>query len=151
MSCPLPTCLQARHNIRDVSLKLINSWRTTHPTTISAVAAGAGAAAPAAPAVPRSPSPDIAASDDASSDKEQPLVESIADIGRDKLPSGQGGGQSRGGQHSAAAAGGVPADAKVLLRRAEGKGVNPGSFLGLMLSTRDSATGEPFSDDVVGP
>jgi hypothetical protein len=119
-----------------VSLKLINSWRDAHPTTINAVAAGNDAAAPAPAAVPRSPSPDIAAADDASPDKEQPLVESIADIGRDKLPGGQGGQAVE--------------DAKVLLRRAQGKGVNPGSFLGLMLSTRDSSTGKPFADDVVG-
>lgn len=126
---------QARHSIRHVSLKLINSWRDTHPTTITAVAAGTDAAAPAPAAVPRSPSPDIAAADDASPDKEQPLVESIADIGRDKLPGGQGGQAVE--------------DAKVLLRRAQGKGVNPGSFLGLMLSTRDSSTGKPFADDVI--
>jgi hypothetical protein len=43
----------------------------------------------------------------------------------------------------------VRADAKVLLRRAQGKGVNPGSFLGLMLGMKDSTTGKPFADDVV--
>lgn len=41
------------------------------------------------------------------------------------------------------------ADVKALLRRTQGKGVNPGSFLGLMLHTRDSSTGQPFDDEVV--
>lgn len=133
--------MQARQNIREVSLKLINSWRSTHPTTITAVAAGATAAA--APPAPRSLSPDIAATDGAPAGQEQPLVEDIAGIGQDKMTRK---GQAHSGA-SAAAAGGV--DAKVLLRRAQGKGVNPGSFLGLMLSTKDSTTGKPFEDDVV--
>ena len=101
--------------------------------------AGAAAAATPAPA-PTSPRPLIAA---AAADTEQPLVESISDIGQEE---GAGGGAAGG---VSLVSGGAAVDAKVMLRRAGGKGVNPGSFMGLMLATRDSSTGKPFPDDVV--
>ena len=67
-------------------------------------------------------------------------MESIAAIGQDKAA-----GSNAAPPKDAAAA----ADARVVLRRAQGKGVNPGSFLGLMLNAKDSNTGKPFADDVV--
>lgn len=66
-------------------------------------------------------------------------MESISGIGQDRLAS------TAGANGSAGAA----ADAKVLLRRAQGKGVNPGSFLGLLLATKDRSSGKLLSDDVV--
>lgn len=121
-----------------MSLKLVNSCRGTHTTTPAAVAAAPAGAAAAADAPQDSPTSDSPAD----STQEQPLVESIADIGQDKGPSKSGRGED-------GSDGSVRADAKVLLRRAQGKGVNPGSFLGLMLGTKDSSTGKPFADDVV--
>jgi hypothetical protein len=133
--------LQARHTIRDVSLQLINRWRRGHTTDISAVAAGATAAAAAF--APHGPLPDHAAAAAGANTQEQPLVESIADVGQDSL-SGKGPASCVKEPGASGAE-----DAKVMLRRAQGKGVNPGSFLGLMLNTKDSTTGQPFQDDVV--
>lgn len=132
---------QARHTIRDVSLQLINRWRRGHTTDISAVAAGATAAAAAF--APHGPLPDHAAAAAGANTQEQPLVESIADIGQDSLS-----GKGPASCVKVPGASGAE-DAKVMLRRAQGKGVNPGSFLGLMLNTKDSTTGQPFQDDVI--
>lgn len=71
-------------------------------------------------------------------------MEDIAGIGEDKLA-----GKAKAKEASSDSPEGSVEDARVLLRRATGKGVNPGSFLGLMLSTRDSSTGKAFSDEVV--
>lgn len=132
---------QARKTVRDLSLALINRWRTTHPAIITAVASGAAAAAPAAPS--SAPQAAAAAADGGAEGKEQPLVESISGIGQDRLAS------TAGANGSAGAGAAAAVDAKVLLRRAQGKGVNPGSFLGLLLATKDRSSGKFLSDDVV--
>lgn len=74
-------------------------------------------------------------------------MESITDI----VQEGSGSKANRAVNGSAANGAAAPAavDAKVMLRRAQGKGVNPGSFMGLMLATKDSSTGKAFPDDVV--
>jgi hypothetical protein len=128
--------LQARATIRDVSLKLIKSWRTSLAKAMSSGAA-------AAQQGPSSPPAGAAAADDAGNTQEV-LVESIAGIGEDKLA-----GKARAKEAVSESPEGSVEDARVLLKRATGKGVNPGSFLGLMLSTRDSSTGKAFSDEVV--
>lgn len=71
-------------------------------------------------------------------------MEDIAGIGEDKLA-----GKAKAKEACSESPEGSVEDARVLLKRATGKGVNPGSFLGLMLSTRDSSTGKAFSDEVV--
>jgi hypothetical protein len=119
-------------------MKLIISWRTSLAKAMSS-----GAVAAVAQQAPSSPPAGAAAADDAGATQEL-LVEDIAGIGEDKLT-----GKARAKEAGSESPEGSVEDARVLLRRAAGKGVNPGSFLGLMLGTRDSSTGKAFADEVV--
>eukprot|EP00879_Flechtneria_rotunda_P008524 GHRR01008931.1.p1 GENE.GHRR01008931.1~~GHRR01008931.1.p1 ORF type:complete len:336 (+),score=98.92 GHRR01008931.1:1224-2231(+) len=125
-------CLQARKIVRELSMKLINGWRSPADGT------------PAAPA-----GPDIAETMAANA-SETPLVETISATVNPSAaatnPQANGTSPQVNGSADGHAKTESIGDVRAYVKRSPGMGVSPGSFLGLMLSARDRSSGSKLTD-----
>eukprot|EP00775_Hariotina_reticulata_P006333 gene6333-6567_t len=132
----LVTFVEARNSIRDVSSELIGHWRHDHSVEVTA-SAGNGC-------VPAAVEPTMA--DGSAPSTDQPIIETISATvdPTDRAPAGPH--RHAGDDTRDQAPKTTAANQGKGVRRAAGLGIQPGSFLGLMLSARNRASGNHLTD-----